>query len=231
MTRLLRPGFVLAAAAVTLFAVAGCGSGDASGATPASGTGGAGFTAYRDCLGKQGITLPSAPAGFAVRPSDRPSGRPSGRPTAFPSGRPTAFPSGRPTAFPWGRPTAFPSGRPTAFPSGRPTAFPSGRPTTFPSGRPGGRGFPGGGFGGMRPQGVDEQTWQKAQEACASLLPTGRPAGEPGRRGGGNRGADTAYRNCLSDHGAEGGATPDAAALEACAVLRPTGAPQPTPTS
>ncbi|MEV0721127.1 hypothetical protein AB0H87_41940, partial [Asanoa sp. NPDC050611] len=84
-----RSVFVLVATAAVL-ALAGCGSA----ADPATAAGDAGFTAYRDCLGKQGITLPSAPAGFTGRGSGRP--RPSGRPTAFPSGRPTAFPSGRP---------------------------------------------------------------------------------------------------------------------------------------
>ncbi len=173
MNRSLRPGFALLAAAAVL-ALAGCGAD----ATPAA-AGDTSLAAYRDCLGKQGITLPSAPAGFA--------GRASGRPSAFPSGRP------------------------------------SGRPTSFPSGRPGG-------FGGMRPEGVDEQAWQKAQEACASVRPTAG-AGMPGnRRGAGNRGADTAYRNCLADHGVTApNATPSAEAERACAVLRPSANPQQTP--
>jgi len=181
VSRSLRPGFALLAAPAVL-ALAGCGSD----ATPAA-AGDTSLAAYRACLGKQGITLPSAPAGFA--------GRASGRP----------------------------SSRPTAFPSGRPSGFPSGRPTSFPSGRPGR-------FGGMRPEGVDEQTWQKAQEACASVRPTAG-AGVPGnRRGAGNRGADTAYRNCLADHGVTApNARPSAEAERACAVLRPSANPQQTP--
>ncbi|SNT64630.1 hypothetical protein SAMN05421812_117150 [Asanoa hainanensis] len=143
------------------------------------------------------------------------------------------FPSGRPTAFPSGRP----SGRPNGFPSGRPTAFPSGRPTDFPSGRPGGGRMGGGRMGGgFRPQGVDDATWQKAQEACQSVRPTGGPGGENGRGGpggGGNRGAGAAYRNCLSDRGVELTANPStadpkvAAAMQACAVLRPSASPTP----
>ena len=132
------------------------------------------------------------------------------------------------------RPSGFPSGRPTAFPSGRPSGFPSGRPTAFPSGRQGG------GFAGMRPEGVDDETWQKAQTACASVMPTGGPGGFGGNQGGGNRGggdraADAAYRNCLADHGvttdpATTAADPKtAAAVEACAVLRPAATGSPTP--
>jgi len=117
----------------------------------------------------------------------------------------------------------FPSGRPTAFPSGRPRGFPSARPSGFPSGMPGG-----GRTGGFRPEGIDEATWQKAQEACASLRPTGGP-------GDGNRGASAAYRNCLSDHGVDLTASPSttdpkaAAAMRACAVLRPSASASPTP--
>lgn len=123
-----------------------------------------------------------------------------------------------------GMPTARASGQPGGNASGRPTAFPSGRPSGAPSGGPGG---PGGGMGGpgggFRPDGVDDATWQKAQEACQSAMPTGGPGGA-GRNGQ----ADTAFRNCLSDRGVELNAdtkTTDptvAAALEACEVLRPT---------
>lgn len=122
------------------------------------------------------------------------------------------------------------SGRPSGFPSGGPGDFPSGRPTAFPSGGP--SGAPGGGrMGGFRPEGVDDATWQKAQEACASVRPTGGPGGGPG--GGANREADAAYRNCLSDRGVDPRANPSttdpkvAEALEACAVLRPSASPTP----
>ncbi|BCB86269.1 hypothetical protein [Phytohabitans suffuscus] len=127
-------------------------------------------------------------------------------------------------------PEGMASGRPGGFPSGRPSDFPSGRPTAFPSDRPSGE--PGGGrMGGFRPEGVDDATWQKAEEACGSLRPTGGPDGAPG--GGANREADAAYRNCLADRGVEPGpdlSTTDpkvAEALEACAVLRPSATPTP----
>ncbi len=106
----------------------------------------------------------------------------------------------------------------------------SGRPTTFPSGRPNG-GFPGGGgglFGSSAPNGVDQQTWDKAREACASLRPSVNPSGNR------NNGANAAYRNCLSDHGVTASGPIDqldtkdakvAAALQACAALRPSPRP------
>jgi hypothetical protein len=102
-------------------------------------------------------------------------------------------------------------------------AFPGGGGTP-PSGAPQG-GF--GGGGGFRPEGVDDETWQKAQEACASVMPTGGP-------GGGNNSAFTAYRNCLTEHGVSASAgvgqlnTADAkvaAAVKACEALQPTGGP------
>ena len=124
-----------------------------------------------------------------------------------------------------GRPTEFPSGRPTVRPSVRPDARPSGGPDAGPGGFPGGGGF----FGSTAPSGVDQQTWEKAQKACASLRPSGFPQG-------GNRtnGALMAYRNCLSDHGVTVSGPIDeldskdpkvAAALQACAVLRPSARP------
>lgn len=128
-----------------------------------------------------------------------------------------------------GRPTARPSGNG----SGRPTAFPSGRPRPSGSGFPGGGGgFPGGGggfFGTAAPNGVDQQTWEKAQKACESLRPTSFPSG---RGNGGGR--DAAYRNCLTEHGLTISGPIDqldtkdakvAAALTACAPLKPSAAP------
>jgi hypothetical protein len=117
----------------------------------------------------------------------------------------------------------FPSGGPSGFPSGGPSGLPSGAPTVRPSGGPGG---PGGGF---RPDGVDEETWQKAQQACRSAMPSGGPGGMG--PGGGNRGADAAYRNCLSDRGvdiSQANNTADATvteAVKACEALRPTASP------
>ncbi|MFJ8687116.1 hypothetical protein [Micromonospora wenchangensis] len=133
---------------------------------------------------------------------------------------PTMDPSRRPRG-------ARPSGLPSGFPTDRPTARPSGFPTgsADPS-RRAGRGFPGGG----RPEGVDEQTWQKAQQACASVQPSGRPGG-PGapdaRPGGSGDGRSTAYRTCLSDRGQDPDRLVDSdpktrEALAACAVLSPS---------
>jgi hypothetical protein len=120
-------------------------------------------------------------------------------------------------------------GRASRSPGDRPSDRPSGRP----SDRPGGGGF-GGFFGTEAPAGVDAATWEKAQQACQSV----RPSGGAGF-GGGNNSAFTAYRTCLSDHGVtlqngagQGLNTADpkvAAAVQACEPLRPTGRPGPTP--
>ncbi len=118
-------------------------------------------------------------------------------------------------------------------------------PGVRPSRSPGGGGGFGGGagvgglFGSTAPSGVSEQTWQAAQQACASL----RPSFGPGRNGGGgNNSAIAAYRNCLQDHGLPASAgglnnlnTADpkvAAAITACAPLRPSQMPGrgPSPT-
>lgn len=130
---------------------------------------------------------------------------------------PSGMPGGRPSGMPGDRPSGWPSGRPTDLPSGRPSGAP-------PSGLPGGGG-PGGGMFG-KPEGVSEETWQKAQEACAAQ----RPSGGPGRQGG--RGdSSAAYRNCLRENGVTGTAAPDPAdataakALETCQVLSPAPSP------
>ncbi len=130
-----------------------------------------------------------------------------------------------------GRPTTRPSGNP----SGRPTAFPSGQPR--PSGSGGFRGGGGGFFGTAAPDGVDQQTWEKAQKACESLRPTAFPGG--GGPGGGNGsgnggGREAAYRNCLTEHGVTVSGPVDqldtadakvAAAVTACAPLKPSPRP------
>jgi len=125
------------------------------------------------------------------------------------------------------------SGRPSGFPTARPSGFPTARPTGSADGGPGR--FPGGGggfFGSTAPSGVAQDTWDKAQKACASLRPSGNPQG---RNGGG--GANAAYRNCLNDHGVAVSGPVDQlnqsdpkvkAALDACAVLRPTAMPTPS---
>ncbi|MEU8259452.1 hypothetical protein AB0C02_02335 [Micromonospora sp. NPDC048999] len=142
------------------------------------------------------------------------------------------MPSGGPSGFPGGRPSGFPAGRPSGFPTDRPSGFPTARPSGFPTDRPAGgegRRFPGMG----RPEGVDEATWQKAQEACSSLQPTAWPGGRGGRPGGpGAPGADSgdgrdmAYRTCLSGRGVDlGSLDPSDAktkeALTACAAVSP----------
>jgi hypothetical protein len=175
---------LVASAAVLLTAACGGGSTPSSG-TPAPGApndggGGAAFTAYTDCLKKNGVTI--------TMPSREPGARPSR--------------------------SGYPGG-------GRPSGVP--RPS-------GSAGFRGGGFGNFKPEGVDDATWQKAQAACASLRPSGRPGG-PGNGGG----ANAAYRNCLKDHGVTAGGTLNTAdpatakAIETCKVLAPQ--PSATPAS
>ena len=115
----------------------------------------------------------------------------------------------------------MPSGGPdgTGFPSGRPRPEGSaGAPRPERSG-----GFPGGGMFG-KPDGVDDATWQKAQEACSSLRPSGRPGGGNGNRGDGR---NAAYENCLKENGVTDTTNLDTAdattkkAVETCAVLKP----------
>lgn len=127
------------------------------------------------------------------------------------------------------RPSGFPTVRPSGLPEGRPSGFPGGRPTARPSGGFG-QGQGQGGFGNFqRPEGVDEQTWQKALQACAALRPSRFPGGggfgasrDPGQ--GPGSGALSAYLNCLSEHGvtySPGQTLPDDAKV--CEVLRPSG--------
>lgn len=130
----------------------------------------------------------------------------------------------------------MPSGQPRTRPSGgagRPSGFPSGFPRPSGSaGQRGGGGFPGGGGFMTKPDNVSQDTWDKAQAACASVL----PSFGAGRGNRGNNGANAAYRNCLQQHGVTLGETPlntaDPAvkkAEETCKVLRPT--PSATPTA
>jgi hypothetical protein len=123
------------------------------------------------------------------------------------------------------------------FGGARPSGAPGGvRPSGAPGGvRPsGGAGQRGGGFpGGLaKPEGVDDATWRKAQEACASVRPSmgaGRGNGNGGGPGGGG-GADAAYQNCLKENGVTDTANLDTAdatvkkATETCAVLKPSAA-------
>ncbi len=73
-------------------------------------------------------------------------------------------------------------------------------PTTSPSGAPGGFG----GFGGFGGSGSSSgnSTFQKAQQACASLRPSfGSGGGFPGGGFSGFANAIKAFRTCMSDHG------------------------------
>jgi hypothetical protein len=122
-------------------------------------------------------------------------------------------------------PSASP--RASARPSNFPTAFPTARPSGFPTARPSGgtRGGFGGNFGDQAPAGVDPQKWQAALQKCASLRPSANPSRNPSRGPRGD-GRDTAYRNCLADHGVTNPADPAdpklAEAAKACAVLSPS---------
>jgi hypothetical protein len=109
---------------------------------------------------------------------------------------------------------------------------PSGEPRPSSSFAGGRGGFPGGGGGFLRkPAGVDDATWQKAQQACASSLPSRGPGGG----GFGNGGQNSAYRNCLQQHGVTmNGGRPASAdpktqeALKTCSVLRQSASPTPS---
>jgi hypothetical protein len=86
-------------------------------------------------------------------------------------------------------------------PSGMPSGGPGGDGGTPPSGMPSGGPVNGQG-GGFIPDGVDESTWEAAQQACASLAPTGGFGGGGGGQGGpADLTALQAYISCLSDHG------------------------------
>lgn len=129
-----------------------------------------------------------------------------------------------------------PNGGPSGFPSGIPTDRPSGMPTGAPP-----SGGPGGGFAGGLPDGVDQETFDTATEACASLA----PQGGFGQRGPGagaqiDETAIAAYKSCLTDHDVaipEGDnwmanldRTDDDVqdAMETCAPLLPAPGPVPT---
>ena len=92
------------------------------------------------------------------------------------------------------------NGGPGDFPSGMPSGMPTDRPSGMPSGAPP-SGGPAGGFAGALPDGVDQETFDAAQAACASLAPQG---GFGQRRPGGGAQIDAtalaAYKSCLTDH-------------------------------
>ena len=176
-----RVAALFVASAAVLFTTACGGSSDEPVGTGDGGNGNGGnnaFTAYVECLSKNGATM------------TMPSGAPAGGPGGPPSGMPRPSGSGGPR---------------------------------------GGGGIPGGGMG--KPAGVDDATWQKAQQACASVLPSGRPGGN-GR--GNGAGMSPAYRNCLRDNGVTvdqgapaAGDPALAKAAEVCQVLAPTASAAP----
>ena len=92
------------------------------------------------------------------------------------------------------------NGGPGDFPSGMPSGMPTDRPSGMPTGAPP-SGGPGGGFAGALPDGVDQETFDAAQAACASLAPQG---GFGQRRPGDGAQIDAtalaAYKSCLTDH-------------------------------
>jgi hypothetical protein len=200
-----RRAVAVVAVSVAMLFSAACGSDEAttdnSGTTGQNGGGNTAFAAYTECLSKNGVTI------------TMPSGGPGGG-----MGNGGARPSGAPDG------AGFPSGAPDGVrPSGQPRPQGSG-------GTRGGGGFPGGGGAFSKPEGVDDATWTKAQEACASLRPSmgaGRGNGGNGN-GGGGRGANAAYENCLKENGVTDTANPDTSdatvkkAVETCSVLKPT---------
>lgn len=108
-----------------------------------------------------------------------------------------------------------------APPSGMPTGMPSGAP---PSGGPNGPGqMP-------LPDGVDQEAFDAAQQACASV----RPQFDQGGPGAIDQTALAAYSSCLSDNGVTVPSGPDGfrsldnsdpdvqAAMDTCAPLMPT---------
>lgn len=130
-------------------------------------------------------------------------------------------------------------GDPNGMPSGMPTGTP---PSGMPAGGPGGPGF-----AGRLPDGVDQETFDAAQTACADLAPQGGFA-QRGPGGGGqiDETAIAAYKSCLTDHhvtipegdnwiAALDRSDPTVqAAAETCAPLLPvpgSPAPAPAPTS
>lgn len=184
---------LIGVAAATLL-TAGCSSGsdtdasgEAAGAANAQPSGATDFEAYRQCLSENGVDVSALGGGRGNSGGQPPNGMPTDRPTDLPSGMPTD--------------------RPTDFPSGMPTDLPSGMPADGTQGGPGGG--PGGGFFGTEaPDGVDADTWQAAQEACADLRPSGGPGGQAGQGGlpgpassaAAGAAALTVFWSCMSDH-------------------------------
>jgi hypothetical protein len=168
-----------------LFATAACGGGtDADGTGDTGGGANTAFTAYADCLKKNGVTI-TVPTGAG---RNRPSGGPSGAPGG---------PGGLPSGMPWPSGSARPGGG--GFPGGfgKPAdvddatwekaqaACTSLRPSSRPGGRQGGGGMSaayrtclsdhGVTLGQSAPATADP-AFRKAVEACHALAPTASAA-------------------------------------------------------
>ncbi|ROO88833.1 PT repeat-containing protein [Actinocorallia herbida] len=91
MKKIVRIAGGLALAGV-LACTAACGGDEA---TDGGTQNGGDFTAFQECLEKNGVSMPQGGGmgGGGQRPSGAPTGRPSDRPTDMPSGQPTGRPS------------------------------------------------------------------------------------------------------------------------------------------
>ncbi|MFI5927018.1 hypothetical protein ACIA3K_13645 [Micromonospora sp. NPDC051543] len=174
-------------------------------------------------LASAAITLTAACGGGSA---DEPSDKESGGANAFAAYTACMADNGVTITMPSGGPRSWPSAGASRGPR------PSRAATPRPSGSAGPRGgaaFGGGGFG--KPAGVDDATWQKAQEACSSVRPS---AGTGNGNRPGARGRNAAYENCLKENGVtltDGQPTGTDAvtqkALQTCAVLRPNASATP----
>jgi len=130
---LLVPGIALALAACGGSSTNSSASASVTGGTGSSGAAGGGstdVTAYRTCMSKHGVTLPTAGFGGGMRPSGTPTGTPNGMPGGMAGGGGSAGAGGP------GGGAALPSGvDATAFQKAE-AACASLRPTGFPGGRP-----------------------------------------------------------------------------------------------
>ncbi len=156
--------------------------------------------------------------------------------SSSPTPAPTSTTSGQPSEADREALRTCLAGKGITLPSRDPNASaPSGMPTSAPTGQPqGSQGLPGGGAGPQLPDGVDQQAFQDAMQACGGRM--GAFAGGPGGPGGT---AFEAYRSCLTDHGVTlpttAGSRPNldqgdpkvAAAMKTCAPLMPSRAPAP----
>ena len=177
------------ASVAMLFATAACGGGtdaDGTGDTDGGAGGNSAFTAYTDCLKKNGVTITMPSGAGRTRPSGGPSGAPDG-PGAYPSGMPRPSGSGRPggAGFPGGGGFGKPADVDDATWEKAQSACASLRPSGRPGGRQGGDGMSAayrtclGDHGvtlGQSAPATDDPAFRKAVEACRALAPTASAA-------------------------------------------------------